>query len=164
MTHVGDDETRPLLLCFDGSDDAASAIRRAAGLFAPRPAVVLVVWEAMATWAPYDPATLLSAPLDRLASHALGIDEVVEQLAGEQLKRGVELARAAGLSADGRLVKGSPWHVICEVARELDAEAIVVGARGLSRVKSMLLGSVSSAVVTHAKRPVLVVPHGQDAE
>jgi len=38
------------------------------------------------------------------------------------------------------------------------AVAIVLGARGLSRVESILLGSVSSAVVTHAKRPVLVVP------
>jgi hypothetical protein len=45
------------------------------------------------------------------------------------------------------------------VAGELDAGAIVLGARGLGRVESTLLGSVSSAVVHNARRPTLVVPH-----
>ena len=39
-----------------------------------------------------------------------------------------------------------------------DAGLIVLGARGLSTFESMLLGSVSHAVVQHAHRPVLVVP------
>lgn len=43
------------------------------------------------------------------------------------------------------------------------ARPIVLGARGLGRVESMLLGSVSIAVIFHSKRPVLVVPH-PDAE
>jgi Universal stress protein family len=48
---------------------------------------------------------------------------------------------------------------ICQVGGALGAEPIVLGARGLGRVESALLGSVSTAVVFHAKRPVLVVPH-----
>jgi nucleotide-binding universal stress UspA family protein len=38
-----------------------------------------------------------------------------------------------------------------------------MGSRGLTGVRSMLLGSVSSAVVHHADRPTLVV-HMPDAE
>jgi hypothetical protein len=45
------------------------------------------------------------------------------------------------------------------VADEIDAGPIVLGARGLGRIESKLLGSVSIAVVFHATRPVLVVPH-----
>jgi nucleotide-binding universal stress UspA family protein len=70
----------------------------------------------------------------------------------------VELATESGFHAQGRVVSGRAWRAICQVATELDAEVIVLGARGLGRVQSALLGSVSSAVLVHAKRPVLVVP------
>jgi nucleotide-binding universal stress UspA family protein len=36
-------------------------------------------------------------------------------------------------------------------------DLIVIGSRGLGKFKSLLLGSVASAVVSHAKKPVLVV-------
>ena len=53
---------------------------------------------------------------------------------------------------------GSVASAILDVADELDAEAIVVGSRGLTGVKSLLLGSVSHALLQHADRPVIVVP------
>ena len=53
---------------------------------------------------------------------------------------------------------GSIAGAILDVADELDAEAIVLGSRGLTGVKSLLLGSVSHAVLQHADRPVMVVP------
>ena len=150
---------RLALLCFDGSDDAAAAIAKAGELLAPRPTVVLTVWEPVRSWASYDPATIMSAPLSRLASNALHLDESTRDVARESLERGVELAAAAVLRAQGRLEEGKPRRIIRQVADEVDAEPIVMGARGLGRMESALLGSVSSAVVFHAKRPVLVVPH-----
>ncbi len=158
------DPARPLLLCYDGSEDADTAIGRAAALFSRRRAVVLTVWEPMALWDPYDPATILSAPLDKLASRALDMDQILEELGRETLDRGVALARDSGFAVDGQLVRGKAWPAICNMAQELNAEAIVIGARGLSRAKSVLLGSVSFAVLTHAGRPVLVIPHADAAE
>ena len=80
-------------------------------------------------------------------------------LAQEKVKQGVALASSAGFAAQGRVGHGKTWRTICDVADEIDAGAIVLGARGLSRMGSALLGSVSFAVTVHAKRPVLVVPH-----
>lgn len=150
-------EARPVLLCFDGSDNAAAAIAKAGELLAPREAVVLTVWEPIAMWEPYDPATILAAPLSRLASNALGLDEIAREVAGERADQGVELAHSAGFHARAQSAQGKSWRVICDIAEELEAEPIVVGARGLSRVQSALLGGVSSAVVVHARQPVLVV-------
>jgi nucleotide-binding universal stress UspA family protein len=156
---TGPAQARPALICFDGSDDAAAAIAKAGEMLAPRPAVVLTVWEPVASWAPYDPATILSAPLSRLASRALDLDEVTRDVSREQMERGTELATSAGFEAQGRLEEGKPWRIICRVADALGAEPIVIGTRGLGRVESALLGSVSTAVVFHATRPVLVVQH-----
>jgi nucleotide-binding universal stress UspA family protein len=153
------DTKAPVLLCFDGSDDAAAAIAAAGEMLAPRTGLVLTVWEPVASWEPYDPATILSAPLSRLASNAFDLDEIMRDLARERAEHGAELATDAGFEAEARTAKGKPWRMICQVAEELAAEPIVVGARGLGRVQSVLLGSVSSAVVFHARRPVLVVRH-----
>lgn len=150
----------PVLLCFDGSDDASAAIRRAGGVLQSHAAVVLTVWEPFAVWEPYDPATIISAPLERAFSKALALDEIAEEVAQEKMAQGVSLAVAAGFTADGRTAKGKAWRTICEVAEEIDASVIVLGARGLSRFGSVLLGGVSSAVSVHAMRPVLIVPGG----
>ena len=152
------EDAHPALLCFDGSNDAATAIAKAGELLGARTAVVLTVWVPAALWAPYDPATILSAPVSKLVSRGLGLDEIASQVARETSDRGVALARTARFEVRGSVAKGKTWRVICDEAGKLDAEPIVVGARGLSRVQSVLLGSVSSAVVAHAHRPVLVIP------
>ena len=53
-------------MCFDGSADAEAAIARSGVLLEPRSAVVVTVWEPVKTWTAYDPATIISAPLERL--------------------------------------------------------------------------------------------------
>lgn len=148
----------PVLLCFDGSEDSIRAIAKTGELFAARDAVVLTVWEPISVWEPYDPGAVLSAAVAKLGEKELGLDEIAQEIARERLERGLELAGAAGFKATGRLAEGKAWRAICEVATELEPAAIVVGARGLSRIQSALLGGVSAAVVVHAKQPVLVIP------
>jgi nucleotide-binding universal stress UspA family protein len=55
------------------------------------------------------------------------------------------------------LLGGPPAQAIAEVARVRDADEIVVGARGLGRVRA-LLGSVSHELLHIADRPVVVIP------
>ncbi len=146
------------LLCFDGSDDAAAAIAKAGELLAPRSAIVLTVWEPVRVWEPWDPATIVSAPLARLIAKALDLDLTIADVARDKAEHGAELARASGFDATARVERGKAWEAICEVADELDAEPIVIGSRGLGRAQSALLGSVSAAVIAHAKRVVVVGP------
>lgn len=155
------DPTTPnlVLLCFDGSEHAANAIATAGRLLGPRPAVLLTVCEPTRLWSPSDPATILDAPIGKMLAKGLKLDEIADEVAQDEVDRGLELARAAGFRAQGRVVHGKASQAICHVADELDAAAIVLGARGLSRVQSALLGSVSVAVSVNAGRPVLIVHH-----
>jgi nucleotide-binding universal stress UspA family protein len=146
----------PLLLCYDGSADAVNAIERAGELFHGRDAVVVTAWQATAglgnfAWAGETAGMVDFFALDRAAA------EDGARVAGE----GARAAEGAGLRAESLAVEaaGPVWETIVEVADRLDATAIVMGSRGLTGVRSMLLGSVSSAVLHHAKRPTLVIPH-----
>jgi nucleotide-binding universal stress UspA family protein len=60
--------------------------------------------------------------------------------------------------ATRRVVPGFPADRLADLGDEESAEVIVVGSRGRGPVKAALLGSVSTALIGVARRPVLVVP------
>jgi nucleotide-binding universal stress UspA family protein len=151
----------PVLIAYDGSEDAAAAIRRAGRLLGPRRAVVVRVWEPLA-------GLLLQTDLDGLtgtmreAAEELDSDDAKD--AGRIAEEGAELAREAGFHAGARAVRGQPkaWPTLLRQADLIDAEVIVAGSRGLGGVKSALYGSVSSGLLHHSHRPLLVVPPADD--
>lgn len=59
------------------------------------------------------------------------------------------------------LIRGRAASEIVDQAREMGADLVVVGHRGMGRWESMLLGSVSAEVVDHAPCPVLVARDDQ---
>jgi nucleotide-binding universal stress UspA family protein len=61
-----------------------------------------------------------------------------------------------GVTVDTKLESGDPAMKIIEVSREEQYDLIVIGNRGLSGAKEVLLGSVSSRVADHAPCPVLI--------
>jgi len=52
----------------------------------------------------------------------------------------------------------SPGHVICELAKEKEADTIIMGQRGLGAISRTLLGSTSDYVLHHSHVPVMVIP------
>src|SRR3954469_504465 len=85
----------PLLLCYDGSEDAKRAIERAGALFADRRALVLTVWQ---------PTAVLSsfAWLGATASEVdfFELDRAAAEAGGRTADEGVRLALQAGLKAE----------------------------------------------------------------
>ena len=142
--------SKPLLLCYDGSDDAFRAIEFAGSLFPGRSAVVLSVWEHY---------SLLSG-VQRVDDDL--VQEATEQMAAD----GSERAQAAGFEATPVAVKAEHGvaAAIIDAADQHDASLIVMGTRGNTGIRSLLLGSVSHDVAHHAHRPLLIVPSGALAE
>ena len=70
---------------------------------------------------------------------------------------------AAGFDAEPRAVRSSEryFRALLHLADELDARVIVIGSRGRSAIAAAVLGSVSTGVLHHAHRPVLIVPPGE---
>jgi nucleotide-binding universal stress UspA family protein len=145
-----------ILLCYDGSPDSEAAVGVAAQLFPSAPVTVLTVWEPFVELLARTGGGMTRTGYLDIAA----IDADAKENARTRAQEGVERAKSAGLDAQPA-TKPAPTSVaeaiLCE-ARQIDAEAIIVGTRGLRGLKSLLLGSVSHAVVQHADRPVLVVP------
>jgi nucleotide-binding universal stress UspA family protein len=152
-----------ILICYDGSSDAQAAIERAGDLLSGEPATVLTVWEPFIELMARTGAGLAYGA-DTLNADEL--DAASEDSARKRADEGVAHAKRVGLNAQPRtraLVTTVAEAVLAE-AEELDAKAIVLGSRGLTDVKSLLLGSVSHAVLQHTDRPVIVVPSPEAAE
>jgi nucleotide-binding universal stress UspA family protein len=92
-------------------------------------------------------------------------EKLSEQMAYARtaLERARELLAQEGVEANEEILEGSAAERVVELARARDAPLIVVGSRGLGAVAGALLGSVSSAIIHRADRPVLVVPSRERA-
>jgi nucleotide-binding universal stress UspA family protein len=73
------------------------------------------------------------------------------------LNEAAAAADAAGVACELERISGDTVETIVRLARAKNADLIVVGSRGRGAAASTLLGSVSQGVMTHAKRPVLIV-------
>jgi nucleotide-binding universal stress UspA family protein len=81
----------------------------------------------------------------------------VKTEAQQVLERHAERLRGQGLAVETVVREGYPATVIQEEAEEQHADLIVIGTRGLSGLKHLLLGSVAERVVQKAPCPVLTV-------
>jgi len=140
----------PVVIAYDGSDLAKRAIEQAGRqLGNGRDALVLTVWQLV---------DLGFVPVSGTEIDAARTDEV-RQAAEDTAAEGARLAETAGFRAGSAATEAVPtWRGIVDYADEHDAGMIVLGSHCRSGLSGILLGSVASAVMEHATRPLLIVP------
>jgi len=145
---------KPVLFCYDGSDGSKTALTAAVELIKPGDAVVLAVWMPASIQLARAGSFLVAVPNEG------EIDEQEEAAARKIAEEGATGARERGYNASARVAEASESvaRTIDEVAQEIDAGLVVCGQRGRGAIGSALLGSVSHALASHAKRPVLIAP------
>jgi nucleotide-binding universal stress UspA family protein len=100
----------------------------------------------------------LNEGLLRLGANQLKLLD--EQMQENQRRQLVKFARSSGVHApsDCMVRIGNPTDEIPAVAREIEADLIVIATRGLTGMKRALLGSTAEAVVRRARCAVWIVP------
>jgi len=94
---------------------------------------------------PYDyqiPAAMLA---ELRESAARRLDQEVKALAG------------SGVPVTALITEGVPTQAIVDAAERLGADLIVMGTRGLTGLKHVVLGSVAERTIRHARCPVLTL-------
>jgi nucleotide-binding universal stress UspA family protein len=150
----------PVIIGFDGTPAAERALRESANLLAPRPAVVVVVWEAGRAFEVLTlPTRALEAPVSMDISDAFEAERAALEAAERMAEQGAALAAELGYQAEGLAVadEATVPETLLRIATERDGQALVVGSHGHRGLTAALLGTTTRAVVQHAPCPVLVV-------
>lgn len=99
-------------------------------------------------------------PVADFAAPPLTLDENLREAARQRMDEMLASDVLAGLDADGVLRDGTPSQAVLDVADEVSADLLVVGTRGLTGFRHLLLGSTAERIVQRAKVPVLSVHPG----
>lgn len=142
-----------ILLPVDGSDLSLKAVRLAVSLLQQGLSGSLVLANVQ------EPATLYEmvvAPdgevLERVST-AAGVDT---------LEKAEALLMEEGVVYEREIATGDPAHTIVDIGERFGCDMIVMGARGISAMRSALLGSVSNEVLHAAQVPVVIVKPDED--
>lgn len=125
---------KKILVAYDGSDHAKKAIQHAVEIAKAFGSALYIITVAV------DPS------------------QVSVEKARRTAEEGARQASSLGVSvAEMEVRTGAPATEILNYAEEREVDLIVMGSRGLSAIQRLVLGSVSQAVVSRARVPVLVV-------
>ncbi len=143
-----------IVVAVDGSENSFSAARVAIDLSKKHGADLFIV-DVLHTptyWVSYSPTGIPPMYMTELREHE-------EKEASQLMAKVKGMASSEVLEVSGEVIKdvSSVVEAITNYAADQKVDLIVIGTRGLSGFKKLLIGSVSSGVVTHAPCSVLVV-------
>ena len=138
-----------ILVAIDGSENSLRALRHAIDL-AGRMA---------------EPSSLLLANAHddtalRGASRFVGKDAVkdyLDDIARGELKDAIDAAASSGIAHEVRMLRGQVAPVIVQAAADERCDLIVLGSKGRTALKDLLIGSVAQRVACLAMQPVMLV-------
>jgi nucleotide-binding universal stress UspA family protein len=139
-----------ILVPIDGSFTSQLAVDKAIGLakaFGSKVSAIFVIdpypFTGVGTDFAYGQAEYLSASTAE-ANAAVKVAKAMFDAADVPVKASVIEAHAA-------------WRGVVQAAESMEADLIVMGSHGRSGLEKLVLGSVTQAVLSHTKLPVLVV-------
>jgi nucleotide-binding universal stress UspA family protein len=147
-----------IILALDHSDCSSEALRWVRRVEWPAGSRVIVLSSIGAALLPVSDAF---APESEVAAE---IHDQQVKASRALVHRAVRTLRDVGMSAESQVANGDARDEIVELARRERADLIVVGSHGRTGLSKLVLGSVSSHVVTHAPCTVVVVKQNAGAE
>jgi nucleotide-binding universal stress UspA family protein len=105
-----------------------------------------------------EPSTVTSLNIPILTGAEVSVMiEAARKWGNKILEDGEQRIKAKNVKVEKLLVEGHAVEEIVRVANEGNFDLIAIGARGVSHMREMLLGSVTDGVIHHAHCPVLVI-------
>lgn len=137
--------TKNILVPVDGSPSSLRALKLAAERFRESPHVQLLLLNVQ-------PSIVASRHVRKSM-----IKDHQQRMSEEALGPARTLAKRLGVMFDCYVRVGDPADVIARFAQRTGCREIIMGTRGLGRMRGLLLGSVATKVIHLATAPVTLV-------
>lgn len=85
------------------------------------------------------------------------VDRISAQAGLDALTPARALLDAAGMPYECEVAKGDPAHTLVEISERFACDMVIMGASGMSGLRSAMLGSVSNEVLHASGVPVMIV-------
>ena len=144
---------RRILVAVDGSNASFNASTYAIDLAKRNDAELIAIHVIYPTYSQYEAA--LSPRPERLQEVSRKEMEVAEQRVNRVKQKATE--EKVSITTDVIITITSVVKEIVEYAEKNKTDMIVIGSRGMTGFKRLLLGSVADGVVTYSHCPVLIV-------
>ena len=150
-----------ILVPLDGSEHSLKALERATEIakkFSGKITLIHVYSVSIQPIMLPEPTTLGSPSIPILTGAEVSrMSEAARGFGNRILRDGEEKVKAEKVQVEKTLVEGHAVEEIVRAATEGNFDLIVIGARGISHIREILLGSVTDGVIHHVHCPVLVV-------
>ena len=83
--------------------------------------------------------------------------QIKQDIASEIIRTTIDRLKSLKTKTNSLLADGYPGQGIIDTAEKIDADMIVMGAKGLKGMKRIFIGSVARFVAINSSKPVLVV-------
>ncbi|MBT2601111.1 MULTISPECIES: universal stress protein [unclassified Oceanobacillus] len=81
----------------------------------------------------------------------------IEKKRNDKINAVKQMVTDAQIECEAHILHGEPGPTIVDFANEHNFDCVVVGSRGLNKLQTMVLGSVSHKVAKRVECPVLIV-------
>lgn len=139
-----------LLIGADGSDNSKAAIKAVAARSWPSGTQAHVVGV-------FDPRIKIAAATTLEGALPAAAEQECRKCLSEGVRKATEDLAEAGLAAEAVLLEGNPAESLLAEAENWGADCIFLGARGITGLERIALGSVSAAVAPRAHCSVEIV-------
>jgi len=97
-------------------------------------------------------------------SYYSSLKQIKQEIGPKILDSAANILKPVRAKIVTKIVDGSPEKYIVNVAVDSDMDMIVMGARGLKGIKSLIIGSVTRSVTINSPKPVLAIKPQQHEE
>ncbi|XP_010498273.1 PREDICTED: uncharacterized protein LOC104775979 isoform X2 [Camelina sativa] len=85
------------------------------------------------------------------------VKKAQQETSAALLSRALQICRAKQIRTETLVLEGEAKEMICEAVEQMHVDLLIVGSRGLGKIKRAFIGSVSDYCAHHANCPILIV-------